>query len=147
MMNIPIEVQDDRYVEIAKMLAARRRDLLNDLRDRKRDARDVSMKELDVRDDGEISEADTQEEIEFALLEMKADMLSRITTALHRLADGTYGQCLDCGDDIAAQRLKALPFALRCKSCEEARESAERLERIASQQRRQPADVTYDVTR
>jgi len=77
------------------MLVARRRDLLNDLKDRKRDARAVSMKELDVRDDGEISEADTQEELEFSLLEMKADMLNRITTALHRLADGTYGRCLD----------------------------------------------------
>jgi len=146
MMNVPIEVQDARYAEIAKMLVARRRDLLHELQDRKRDARAISMKELDVRDDGEISEADTQEEIVFALLEMKADMLNRITAALHRLADGTYGRCLDCGQDIAASRLKALPFALRCKSCEEARESAERLERLAAQ-RRQPAVATFDVTR
>ena len=42
MMNAPIEVQDDRYIEIAKMLVARRRDLLNDLKDRKRDARAVA---------------------------------------------------------------------------------------------------------
>ena len=145
MMNAPIEVQDDRYIEIAKMLVARRRDLLNDLNDRKRDARAVSMKELDVRDDGEISEADTQEEMEFALLEMKADMLNRITTALHRLADGTYGRCLDCGDDIAAQRLRALPFAVRCKNCEEARESSERRERTAAQRRLSAAFAT-DVT-
>ena len=144
-MNAPIEVQDDRYIEIAKMLVARRRDLLNDLNDRKRDARAVSMKELDVRDDGEISEADTQEEMEFALLEMKADMLNRITTALHRLADGTYGRCLDCGDDIAAQRLRALPFAVRCKNCEEARESSERRERTAAQRRLSAAFAT-DVT-
>jgi|ERR1044072_1271083 DnaK suppressor protein len=145
MMNAPIEVQDDRYIEIAKMLVARRRDLLNDLKDRKRDARAVSMKELDVRDDGEISEADTQEEMEFALLEMKADMLNRITTALHRLADGTYGRCLDCGDDIAAQRLRALPFAVRCKNCEETRESSERRERTAAQRRLSAAFAT-DVT-
>ena len=144
-MNAPIEVQDDRYIEIAKMLVARRRDLLNDLKDRKRDARAVSMKELDVRDDGEISEADTQEEMEFALLEMKADMLNRITTALHRLADGTYGRCLDCGDDIAAQRLRALPFAVRCKNCEETRESSERRERTAAQRRLSAAFAT-DVT-
>jgi DnaK suppressor protein len=146
MMNAPIEVQDDRYVEIAKMLVARRRDLLNDVQHRKRDARTVSMKELDVRDDGEISEADTQEEIEFALLEIKADMLNRITTALHRLADGAYGRCLDCGDDIGAHRLKALPFALRCKYCEEARESEQRRERIAAQ-RQQPAAIAFGVTR
>lgn len=146
MMNAPIEVQDDRYIEIAKMLHVRRRDLLNDLQDRKRDARAASMEEQDVRDDGEISEADTQEEIAFALLEMKADTLNRITTALHRLTDGTYGRCRDCGEDIAASRLKALPFALRCKNCEESRESAERLARVAAQ-RRQPAVVTFDVTR
>lgn len=146
MMNASIEVQDDRYIESAKMLAARRRDLLNDLQDRKRDARAASMEEHDGRDDGEISEADTQEEIAFALLEMKADTLNRTTTALHRLADGTYGRCRDCGEDIAASRLKALPFALRCKNCEESCESVERLERVAVQ-RRQPAVITFDVTR
>ena len=97
-------------------------------------------------DEGESSEADTQEEIEFALIQMKAETLNKITTALHRLSDGTYGSCLECGNDIPEARLSALPFAVRCKKCEEACESVERCERIVAQ-RRQFSAATVDMRR
>src|SRR5207244_5459751 len=97
-------------------------------------------------DEGESSEADTQEEIELGLLQMKTETLNKITLALQRLAEGTYGSCLECGDDIAAARLRALPFAVRCKTCEEARESAECRERIVAQ-RRQSSVLAFDVSR
>jgi RNA polymerase-binding transcription factor DksA len=42
--------------------------------------------------------------------------------ALLRLAEGTYGACSDCGQAIVGARLQALPFAERCRSCEEAQE-------------------------
>lgn len=147
MTHVPKAVaKDDRYTELAKMLDERRRELANAVLDRKRDARADNITELDVLDEGETSEADTQEDIEFALLQMKTETLNKITLALQRLAEGTYGNCLECGDDIAAARLRALPFAVRCKTCEEARESAESLERIAAQ-RRQSSGLTFDVTR
>lgn len=147
MTNVPKAVAtDDRYTELAKMLDERRHELANAVLDRKRDARADNIKELDVLDAGESSEADTQEEIEFALLQMKTETLNKITLALQRLAEGTYGNCLECGDGIAAARLRALPFAVRCKTCEEARESAEWLERIVAQ-RRQSSVLAFDVTR
>jgi len=31
--------------------------------------------------------------------------------------DGDYGNCIDCGREIKAARLEALPFALRCIEC------------------------------
>ena len=49
--------------------------------------------------------------------------------ALARLEQGNYGNCFDCGEEIAEKRLRALPFAVRCKDCEEARENAEQRER------------------
>ena len=41
----------------------------------------------------------------------------------------------ECGDEIAKARLRALPLAVRCKDCEEARETAEHRERIIAQRR------------
>jgi len=63
---------------------------------------------------------------------MKAETLQKINEALARLEEGKYGYCFECGEEIAEQRLRALPFAVRCKDCEEAREVAEQRERIAT---------------
>lgn len=43
-----------------------------------------------------------------------------VTMALDRLAEGTYGLCVDCGEPIPPARLEALPEAERCVPCAEA---------------------------
>ncbi len=40
-----------------------------------------------------------------------------VRAALDRIADGTYGVCGKCGDDIPLKRLKALPEATLCLNC------------------------------
>ena len=57
------------------------------------------------------------------------DAATRSTRRCARLEEGTYGDCFECGDEISEPRLRALPFAVRCKDCEEARETAEQRER------------------
>jgi len=88
-----------------------------------------------VLDQGESSEVDIQEDIEFALIQMKSETLNKIDAALRRLEEGTYGDCFECGDEISEARLRALPFAVRCKDFEEARETAEQRERMLAQKR------------
>lgn len=39
--------------------------------------------------------------------------------ARNRMKHGTYGTCVDCGEDIGIQRLKAEPAALRCMDCQQ----------------------------
>jgi DnaK suppressor protein len=124
-----------RYDELKKMLEDRRRELLNAVHDKIRDARADGGKDRDVLDQGESSEVDIQEDIEFALIQMKSETLNKIEEALHRLEDGTFGYCFECGEEISERRLRALPFAVRCKDCEEARESAQQRERMMSQRR------------
>ena len=48
--------------------------------------------------------------------------MAKITAALERLEEGTYGYCYECGEEIAGRRLRALPFAERCRDCEETHE-------------------------
>ncbi len=40
-----------------------------------------------------------------------------IHAALGRIADGTYGACVQCGADIAEARLEAVPHAALCIRC------------------------------
>ena len=47
-------------------------------------------------------------------LEVKQHSLSR---ALARMDDGTYGKCEICGNEIAAERLEALPYTTYCLGC------------------------------
>lgn len=48
--------------------------------------------------------------------------LTDIAAARERLANGSYGHCVDCAQDIAFQRLTAQPTAKRCVICQEAYE-------------------------
>jgi DnaK suppressor protein len=124
-----------RYAELKTMLEGRRRDLLTEVQGKMRSVRTDTGRERDILDQGESSEADIQEDIELALIQMKAETLSRVNEALQRLDEGHYGNCFECGDEIAQARLRALPFAVRCKDCEEARETAEHRERTLAQRR------------
>ena len=86
-------------------------------------------------DETEQAEADYQEHIEVALIQMKSETLQRVREALMRLDAGEYGDCAECGGEIAEQRLRALPFAVRCRACEESHEQhAARERRLASPQ-------------
>jgi len=86
-------------------------------------------------DETEHAEADYQEHIEVALIRMKSETLQRVREALVRLDAGEYGNCADCGGEIAEPRLRALPFAVRCRACEELHEHhAAREQRLASPQ-------------
>lgn len=134
-----------RYNELKRMLEDRRRELMNEVQGKIRDARAEGNKEREVLDQGESSEVDIQEDIEFALIQMKAETLNKVNEALRRLDEGTYGNCFECGEEIAHARLRALPFAVRCKDCEEARETAEQRERMLAQ-RRGPATLFFDMS-
>jgi RNA polymerase-binding transcription factor DksA len=47
-----------------------------------------------------------------------------IEATLLRLKGDAFGICIDCGDDIAFDRLQAYPTAKRCIACQEKREKS-----------------------
>lgn len=121
-----------RYGELKQMLAGRRREIQAEVQGKMRGVREEGTwggKMNEVLDAVESAEADIQEDIEFALVQMKSETLNKINDALLRLEQGDYGYCFDCGEEIGEKRLRALPFAVRCKDCEETRENAEQRQR------------------
>ena len=57
-------------------------------------------------------------QVELATLATHDRLGYEIHDALQRVADGTYGRCEDCQQEIARHRLDLLPAARRCASCE-----------------------------
>jgi DnaK suppressor protein len=57
--------------------------------------------------------------ISAAIVEITSRTLQDIECALERLESGTYGKCSDCEAEIPAARLRAMPFADRCRDCQE----------------------------
>ncbi len=43
--------------------------------------------------------------------------LRLLNDALKRIADGSYGVCAKCGEDISQARLDAVPYAVLCRNC------------------------------
>src|SRR5262252_7187936 len=101
-----------RYTELKQMLEERRREIQAEVQGKMRDVRSEGTwgsKVNDVLDAVESSEADIQEDIEFALIQMKSETLNKIHDALSRLEQGEYGNCFECGEEISQKRLRALP--------------------------------------
>jgi DnaK suppressor protein len=51
--------------------------------------------------------------------------VAQIDAALSRIDAGTYGECVDCGQTISIERLRALPYAMRDAECESLVEAKE----------------------
>jgi DnaK suppressor protein len=86
-----------------------------------------------VLDQEDRSLRDSTAEQQLSLLEVRNQIRMMLDTAIRRLDAGEYGLCEDCGARIGAGRLKALPFAKRCLSCQH---QTEILEKIARQEDR-----------
>src|SRR5712691_4066300 len=99
--------RSSRYRELKQMLDGRRRELQAEVQGKMRDVRATGeiTKLAEVYDAVESSEADIQEDIELALIQMKSETLNKIDDALARLEQGTYGNCFECGEEIAEKRL------------------------------------------
>jgi DnaK suppressor protein len=134
----------ERREELKKVLEERRSAIVVALRDGMKVVRaeNGSGVREHVLDDVEASEAEVQGDLELAIVELRSETLARIDEALGRLAQGVYGDCFACGDEISEKRLRALPFAVRCRECEEAWESVARKAKPA---RRRGASLFMDL--
>ncbi len=46
-------------------------------------------------------------------------LLHMVETALHRIREGTFGECVSCGKEINSKRLEAVPWTRHCIECQE----------------------------
>jgi len=76
-----------------------------------------------VKDRADKGAEEAARELEDALVEEALDTLRQIDEARTRLDEGMYGACRRCGATIAEERLRALPFAVLCRPCQQREEA------------------------
>jgi DnaK suppressor protein len=112
-------VDRERYEVLKGMLEDRAREIVSKLRSLRQSLPDELA---EVKDPEEQCVDEFARGLDFALIEMKSQTLARINDALLRLEEGSYGMCSDCDEEIGRARLQALPFAERCRDCQQVRE-------------------------
>lgn len=83
-------------------------------------------REVLTGDSDDVSHREADRELDMAISDREINELGAVSAALRRLRDGSYGTCEDCGADIAFDRLKVEPWAVRCVVCASRRERAAR---------------------
>jgi DnaK suppressor protein len=77
-------------------------------------------RDLSEPPDPDSSERAVQTEDDEALegqAQVAASEIASVRRALERIEDGSYGQCVKCGEEIAEGRLEARPEAALCITC------------------------------
>jgi DnaK suppressor protein len=118
---------DDRKALIHELQAMKRK-ALDEIRAADAEAEaDLQLKEQEVRSHADEAEVERLGDLRSAETNVDLVRLRNAEQALQRLADGRYGHCTDCGEQIPRERLLAQPIAIRCAACQAAAENTRRL--------------------
>lgn len=127
----PKKVEEERKEALRKELIKKREEIVKEAKEEISKYIKGETKQLvdTALDDGDWSVIDLSEDISLRQLNTHRENLQKIDEALRKLQEGTYGICEDCGEEISAERLKVLPFAIYCIDCQEKREQLEEMQR------------------
>src|SRR6266481_3554056 len=84
-----------------------------------------------TEEDGRVADQDSAQDIAdraansytkeflFSVSNNERQLLNMVETALQRIREGTFGECVNCGNEINAKRLEAVPWTRYCIECQE----------------------------
>lgn len=109
---------------LARRLQERRRTLVAEIRQQMEEGDDEHsamlrdrFDDLDPHDDRAIG--DWVRDVGIAQAARETRELDEVEAALRRVADASYGECIECGETIPRARLEANPGAARCVPCQQ----------------------------
>ena len=75
---------------------------------------DLHVSSEDLPDEADLASRVINQQVSFNMRHRELTKLRSIDEALHRMDNGTYGECEECGDSIGQKRLNNQPFASLC---------------------------------
>jgi DnaK suppressor protein len=119
-----------RTEALRKMLLERRQEVMKQINGLigHRMSDEIQRRVDSAPDVGDQALLDTERVRDISIMELRNKMRQQIDEALAKLEEGTYGRCADCGAEITEKRLRAVPFARRCVTCQEKQEMLEKIE-------------------
>ncbi len=97
---------EDRQVELRKTVSSRQQDGRN-------------LGEDIAQDIADRAATSYNKEFLFTQSTNERQMLGMVDSALARIREGTYGECINCGNEINAKRLEAVPWTRYCIECQD----------------------------
>ena len=118
-------LNDEDVKRLRALLDARETQLQGEVRDAKEaDNAEVEGFAGVAPDMVDIAQTKRMADVRHAERERDQLELIEIANSRDRMADGSYGECTDCGEPIGLARLQVQPWASRCVDCQEAYEHA-----------------------
>src|SRR5882672_7745759 len=87
---------------------------------------DMTLDANDLSDEMDLASSEYLQSFTFRLRGREKSFLDKITKALTKIDDGSFGTCEECGEDISIKRLEARPETTLCIRCKEDQERVEK---------------------
>src|SRR5690349_18028876 len=116
-------MMNDRQARLREMFMEQKRRRRNEIRDEifHRLGED-NARQFDIAlDGGDASIVDLLEDVGLTVSAIRLQELTGMEEAERRIEQGNYGVCEECGTEIPEERLKIMPYAFCCVSCQEGR--------------------------
>jgi len=119
------EMMDEKKIEhFRKLLEERRAQLYESMHRSEEEGREAQTADS-AQDIADRASSAYQKELLFTRSTNERQFLRMVEHALSHIADGSYGECDICGEDINERRLEAVPWARHCIACQEKLERGE----------------------
>jgi DnaK suppressor protein len=119
------EIMDKQKLEhFRQLLETRRANLRASVARTEEDGRAAQLTDS-AQDIVDRASSSYQKEFLFARSNNDRQFLQMVEHALSNMAEGTYGECEHCGNEINERRLEAVPWARHCITCQEKQERGE----------------------
>ncbi|MBI5887050.1 MAG: TraR/DksA family transcriptional regulator [Deltaproteobacteria bacterium] len=111
--------------EITQKLIAAKAKILQEVSQKMRTESDVLK--FEIGDIYDIASNERERELSLMFGDRDREKLAEIEDALERIRENTYGECEECGEPVAENRLRALPFTRVCVECQSKQEREQRI--------------------
>lgn len=111
--------------EVTQKLLDAKSKILQEVSQKVRSESDILK--FEIGDIYDIASNERERELALMLGDRDREKLSEIEDALERIRESTYGECEECGEPIAEDRLRALPFTRVCVECQFKNEREQRI--------------------
>ena len=120
-----MSLNQSQLSKLTKILDRNCNSLLEEVRDELETPEHQQYIELIDRGPGDTADeaiGDALADINLAIIDRQIREIRDIEAARGRIKDGSFGTCVDCGNEIGFERLQAYPTAKRCLVCQQQRE-------------------------
>ena len=116
-------MEKDTVEKFKKQLIEKREEILNEAG---RTLSDMTDQNQNIPDPNDRATIESGRSFELRIRDRERKLLSKIEEALERVAEGEFGICEDCGEEIGLKRLEARPVTTLCIDCKTIQETKER---------------------